>query len=234
MKNTNLFILASLSVALPLFFIVKFGVKPRPKPVIKLSNFEDYNKVGEVLFSSLSRDIERHQVVAVGIYNSEDLKIVDGFIEHSIKAKKFFDEVIVFTNQKALFSVPTTYMPFSSREKVLTYLDEKINFGQKVLIVIRSWDSPQFQEDSFINSLEIKDKVLSFTILRGSHDLDKLRKDCGLTGREGIKTSCIAYKQSAKLIKKTDKDKNMISAERYGLRDYVVTIIQSKTVTQNN
>ncbi len=228
MKNSYLVILASLIMIIPLTFIIKFGISPRPKPVIKPSNFESYEEVGKVLFSQLARDIEKHPIVAIGISNSNDLKVVDGFVIQSIKAKKYFDEAIVLTNQRALFDIPTENMPYESRDNVIEYLDKKMSYGQKIILVVQNSDTPHFQKNSFVSNLEMKDKVLSITAMRGSTNPEELKKGCGGAGYQNgiIQIDCIAYQQSIKIYKKADRSKNMISAERYGLRDYVFTVIE--------
>ena len=226
MKNVSIVALAFLALIVPLFLIVKFGVNPRPKPVIKPSNFESFESIGKVLFSQLARDIENHPIVAIGISDLDDLKIVDGFVVQSIKSKKSFDEVIVLINQKVLFDVPTEHMPYEDREKVVSYLNEKLNYGQKIIVIAQNWDTPHFQKNSFVDNLEIKDEILSITATRGSMDLEELKQDCSGVGYDNIKISCIAYMQSTKIPKKADREKNMVSAERYGLRDYVYTVIE--------
>ena len=228
MKNSVLVILSLLGIAVPLFFIIKFGVNPRPKPIIKPSNFDSFEKIGSVLFNQLARDIENHPIVAIGVSDPDDLKIVDGFIVQSIKAQKSFDEVIVLINQKVLFDVPTEHMPYENKEKVVSYLNEKLSYGQKIVVIARNWDTPHFQQNSFVENLEIKDSILSITATRGSINLNELKQDCSGVGYspDNIKISCIAYMQSTKLPKIADRNRNMISAERYGLRDYVFTVIE--------
>lgn len=228
MKNSVLIVFASVAIIVPSFFIIKYGVNPRPKPIIKPSNFETFESIGSVLFSQLARDIETHPIIAIGISDPDDLKIVDGFIVQSIKSKKSFDEVVILINQKVLFDVPTEHMPYENRERVISYLNEKISYGQKIIVIAQNWDTPHFQTDSFVGNLEIKDKILSITATRGSTNLDNLKRDCGGVGysTDNIKISCIAYMQSTKIPKKANREKNMVSAERYGLRDYVYTVIE--------
>lgn len=226
-----------------LVLIVQFGLNPRAKPIIKPSNFSNFEMIGQTIFRQLHKDINPSHIVAFGVHQATDLQIISGLLKASQKYKRPFDMLLILNHLKVDWQDKTKAMALQVQSlnqenyaSILKFLKEKQAQAQKVLLVANPEDVTHLQDQSLIGFLErdLEQPILSFVRSDCSFELEALRDLQSLCRQQSksstsfLHLSCLTYQKSLWLkklkSKKVDKNKNIVFLEQYGLTDYIYFI----------
>ena len=224
--------------------IIKFGLNPRPKPIIKPSNFFEFEVIGQTIYRQLHKDIHLFNLVAFGINQNVNLDVVTGLLDTSKKYGHPFQTVLILNHLKSEWqkkikntSLPDylriEYLNDKNYQSVLEFLKKQQTSLQKTLIIANPEDVFHLEGQSLVQFLEsdLSLSILSFIHVGCALELKKIKEFQALCRRQTQKTSsfshlsCLAYQKSAWLKKlkteKIDKNKNIVFLEQYGLLDYI-------------
>ena len=223
--------------------IVQFGLNPRPKPIIKPSNFSEPEIIGQTIYRQLHKDIHLFNLVAFGVNHHINLDVILGLLNASEKYGHPFQQVLILNHLKSEWEKKIRDTPLSKLKVeslsgknykiVLEFLKKQQISSQKTLIIANPGDIFHLEDQSLIRFLEsdLSLSILSFIHVGCELELKKIKEFQTFCRRQTQKTSsfshlsCLAYQKSAWLkklkTKKFDKNKNVIFLEQYGLLDYV-------------
>ena len=223
--------------------VIQFGLNPRPKPIIKPSNFSDPEKIGQTIYRQLHKDIHLFHLIAFGIDHTFNLDIVLGLLDTSKKYGHSFQQVLILNHFKSewekkaggtsLSDLKVEYLNDKNYQFILELLKKQQASPQKTLIIANPGDVFHLEGQSLIQFLEsdLSLSILSFIHVGCALELKKIKEFQALCRRQTQKTSnfshlsCLAYQKSAWLkkfkTKKFDKNKNIVFLEQYGLLDYI-------------
>ena len=223
--------------------IAKFGLNPRPKPIIKPSNFFEFGMIGQTIYRQLHKDIHLFNLVAFGINQDVNLDVILGLLNTSKKYGHPFQKVLILnhlrsewqkrTRDTSLSDLKVEYLHDKKYQSVLEVLKKQQTSLQKTLIIANPEDVFHLESQSLVQFLEsdLSLSILSFVHVGCELELKKIKEFQALCRRQTQKTSnfthlsCLAYQKSAWLkklkTKKINKDKNVVFLEQYGLLDYI-------------
>ena len=223
--------------------IIQFGLNPRPKPIIKPSNFSKPEKIGQTIYKQLHKDIHLFHLVAFGIHHGVNLDVVLGLLDTSKKYEHPFQQVLILNHLKSewekkikntsFVDLKVEYLSDKNYKFILEFLKKQQMSPQKTLIIANPGDVFHLDGQSLIQFLEsdLSLSILSFIHVGCALDLKTIKEFQALCRRQTQKTSsfshlsCLAYQKSVWLkklkTKKFDKNKNVVFLEQYSLLDYV-------------
>ena len=216
-----IWIVIAFCVSTSVYFTIRYGLRPKPVPVINPTQFEEPEQIGAVVFKRLKQNIRADQLVLLGSSNGEeeDTRIWDGF------AKAASDdgaqvEVIAMRDTAA------------DKDAVFSRVDQALKERKLVIVRGATPEISHMVENSMSRLLDKQRKhpVLSISILRlaiNATDADNLQVQCLDTESEAghRKLDCAAQKVARKYLKrKLAADKLWAVMERHGLKEYLVFI----------
>ncbi len=220
--------------------IFQFGLNPRPKPVIKPSNFSNFHVIGQTIFKQLHKDIHSSKVVAFGINKSFNLDIILSLLHTSQSYKKNFHTVLILSPMKSEWENKAKHFPSlnvrvehltQNYTDILRLLKKQQTQLKKTLMIATPEDvfHPNAQSLVSLLELDLGVSILSFIAMESVFDLEKLRQMQSLCRQQSkvdlsfSHLSCIAYQESRWLKKlktnKINKDQNIVFLKQY--RDYI-------------
>ena len=237
------FSLLGVIVVCLVILIVRFGLNPKPKPIIKPSNFTEFGVIGETIYRQLHKEIHLFKIVAFGIQNHAHLDVILNLLRTSRKYGHLFHTVLVLnplrnewqrkTRDTSLSDLQVEYLSDRNYQSVLKFLEDQQNSLKKTLVIANPEDVFHLQNRSLIQFLEsdLYLSILSFIHVECELDpgkLKELQRFCRQQTRETSSfshLSCLAYQKSTWLkklrTKKINKNQNIIFLEQYGLLDYI-------------
>lgn len=240
-----LWILTAVVISTGVYFTIRYGLRPKPIPVLNPTEFSELNQIGTVLYKRLHQNIRAERLVLLG--SSEDVKNYEqvwaGLIDSALADK----EKIVFFVREGLKPLATKS---TAGADIVTFTEAQIKNGElfteissriqrKQLVVVHAWtpEITHLVKDSIAQRIDpiVKHPVLSISSLRFAiqdTEVDSLQPQCLNAAAEdhidGIqRLSCAAYKVARKYLKKHLPVANIWAvAERHGLKEYLVFIHQ--------
>ena len=228
--------------------IVQFGLNPKPKPIIKPSNFTQFGMIGKTIYRQLHKEIHLFKIVAFGVHHHTNLDIILDLLSTSKAYKHPFHTVLILnhlqanplkskwqrkTKDTSLSDLQVKYLSDGNYQSVLQFLKDQQSSFKKTLMIANPEDVFHLQKQSLIQFLEsdLSLSILSFIHVECELDLEKIQELQKFCRQQTKKTSsfshlsCLAYQKSTWLkrlkTKKINKDKNIIFLEQYGLLDYI-------------
>lgn len=237
-----LWIFVAVVISTGVYFTIRYGLRPKPIPVLNPTQFQELKHIGTVLYKHLQQNIRAERIVLLG--SSEDVKdyelIWSGLIESALADK---EKIVYFVREgmKPLPSLPgTEVVTFSEAQAQSDQLFKEMGqrMKRKQLVIVHAWtpEITHLVKDSISQRMDpvIRHPVLSISSLRFAiqdAEVDDLQPQC-LAPREedqaGMKRlSCAAFKVARKFLKKNlDAGQIWAVAERHGLKEYLVFIHQ--------
>ncbi|MCB0393928.1 MAG: hypothetical protein KDD25_05185, partial [Bdellovibrionales bacterium] len=93
MKNLY-WVFIAIVILLGAYASIKFGLEPKAVPVVKPSNFEDPQKIGEVIHRQLFQKMDEYSIVAIG---QESIPLTESVVEGLVRENEFgkpFDQIV--------------------------------------------------------------------------------------------------------------------------------------------
>jgi hypothetical protein len=234
-----LWIILAVMISTGVYFTIRYGLRPKPIPVLNPTEFENLKQVGVVLYKRLHQNIRTERIVMLG--SSEDVKNYEqiwlGLAESALADK---EKLVVFVREGLKASdIPGV--------EVVTFTMNEVNSGtlfknvasrvaRKQLVVVhaRTPEITHLIKNSMSQKLDsvVGHPVLALSSLRfaiGEADVNSLQPQCldPTDADDGIKLHCAAYKVARKFLKKRlEPTKIWAVAERHGLKEFLVFIHQ--------
>lgn len=232
-----MWILLAVLISTGVYFTIRYGLRPKPVPVLNPTHFTQLNEIGVVLYKVLYQNIRTERIVLLG--SSEDVKDYDqvwaGLAESALADK-----------EKLVFFVREGMKPLanSSGADVVTFTDAQVKSGElfqevnqrlarKQLVIVHAWthEITHLVKDSISQKIDpvIRHPVLAISTLRfaiEAADVSTLQPQCLDASDDGLKKlKCASYKVARKFLKKRlVADRIWAVAERHGLKEYLVFI----------
>lgn len=208
-------------VSTSVYFTIRYGLRPKPVPVMNPTQFEGPEQIGVVVYKRLRQNVRADMLVLLGASNGaqdEDAKVWDGF------------EKAAAADGENVFPMKTSDYP--DKESLFKTADEALKARKLVIIRGLTPEVSHFAENSLSRQLDSQRKhpVLSISIQRlaiNKADADDLQTQCLDTESESghRKLDCAAQKVARKYLKrKLEADKLWAVVERHGLKEYLVFI----------
>lgn len=207
-------------ISTSVYFTIRYGLRPKPVPVINPTQFETPEQIGVVIYKRLRQNVRADQLVILGSSNGEreeDSKIWDGFTKEAtaeggrvetIRSDEIGDKTALFKK-----------------------VDEALKAKKFVIVRGLTPEVSHLTQNSLSRDLDRQRKhpVLSISIMRlaiNKIDADDLQTQCLSTDDESVrKLDCAAQKVARKYLKrKLEADKLWAVMERHGLKEYLVFV----------
>lgn len=236
-----LWILVAVVISTGVYFTIRYGLRPKPIPVLNPTEFQDLKQIGVVLYKRLHQNIRAERLVVLG--SSDEIKdyeqVWQGLAE-SVLADK--EKLVIFIREGM------KNPPAIAGVDVATYTMEQVQSGEffkevtgriarKQLVAVLAWtpEATHLVKESLSQKLDpaVRHPVLALSTLRfaiDEADVSSLQPQCldASPGADELKKlKCAAYKVARKFLKKRlDAGRIWAVAERHGLKEFLVFIHQ--------
>lgn len=216
-----IWIIAAFCVSTGVYFTIRYGLRPKPIPVMNPTQFENPEQIGVVVYKRLRQNVRADRVVVLGSSpgSEEDGQIWLGF-EKAASADK---ETVVVMPLKEV----------SDKEALFAKIQEAIQARKLVLVTGLTTEVSHLVPDSFVKLLEKSRKhpVHSIAIQRlavTTPEYDDVQTQClDATEEESghHRLECAAQRVARKYLKrKLAPDQLWGVMERHGLKEYLLFI----------
>lgn len=236
-----LWIFLAVLISTGVYFTIRYGLRPKPIPVLNPTEFQQLKQIGVVLYKRLHQNIRTERLVILG--SGEDVKDYDqiwsGLSESALADK---EKLVFFVREGMKPPAP------QGGAEVIGFTETHLNGGQlfqeiaqrlqrKQLVIVHAWthEVSHLMQNSISEKMEpmVHHPVLSLSTLRfavDEADIGALQPQC-LDATPGAgdqkKLKCAAYKVARKFLKKRlDTGRIWAVAERHGLKEFLVFIHQ--------
>ncbi|MBX3020754.1 MAG: hypothetical protein KF799_03695 [Bdellovibrionales bacterium] len=230
------FLVAAL-VSTGVYFTIRYGLRPKPIPVMNPTQFTDLEQIGVVIYKRLRHDIRAERLVVLGTTSDmpQDSKLWTGFFKAAAADK----EKIVFFPRKDIAQVPEIenleIIPFDEASvqngQFFKLIQERMKAGQLIIVHGLTNEVSHLINGSLSRQLDrvVQHPVLSISSLRFAlkqEDRDSLQTLCLDTNPTGEnKLACAGQKVARKYLRKNlDAAKIWAVMERHGLKEYLVFV----------
>lgn len=236
MKRWIWFIVAAL-VSTGVYFTIRYGLRPKPIPVMNPTEFANLEQIGVVIYKRLRPDIRSERLVILGSTQDipQDEQLWSGFLKAALADKEkmvlFMREgVPAMTQAPELESISFSDADIQSGE-FLNKVKERIKSGQLIVVHGFTREVSHLVDGSLSRQLEkvAKHPVLSLSSMRFAlkqEDRDSLQTQCLATESTGeTRLACAGQKVARKYVRKNlDPSKIWGVMERHGLKEYLVFV----------
>lgn len=211
--------------------VIKFGLNPKPIPIIKASNFEEPEKFSRYIYRQLYTKLKLSPVIAFGtdeLYNYDD-KLIENFFR--LLGQELKKTVSVYSDRDFLEYTPQmSSVKFTRISEVnVKSLIQEIKEDKEFLVVIilKQKNVLHNYKDSLVNQLEfaLGKEALSFSFQTLEEaDLSKPFTPCNNGGQFEQWLECLKElkARSIQTSKKIDKTKTIGILERVSEKDFLI------------
>lgn len=239
-----LWILLAVFISTGVYFTIRYGLRPKPIPVLDPTDFTELRQIGVVIYKRLHQNVRAERLVVLG--SSDEVKnyeqVWTGLIESAIADK-----------EKLVFFLEEGLKPLANPEnaEVVNFNEAQVASGslyeevarrlqrkQLVIVHARTVRSSHLVKDSLSLKLDpvVKHPVLAISETKlavAESDVNNLYPQCVLVPSDPgdpadlTRLKCAAYKVARKFLKKRlAPDRIWAVVERHGLKEYLVFIHQ--------
>lgn len=214
-------LIIAICVSTAVYFTIRYGLRPKPIPVMNPTAFEAPEQIGIVIYKRLRQNIRAERLLILGTTPGveDDIEVWNGLVKAAIADGETVDFI-------ALNETGT------DREAVYKRIHESIKSRKLVVLRGVTTETSHFMKDSWSKELDraMKHPVLAISTLRLAvkpEEYDDLQKECLDPQEEDgqRRLDCAAQKVARKFLKrKLAPDKIWAVMERHGLKEYLVFI----------
>lgn len=236
-----IWIIVAILVSTGVYFTIRYGLRPKPIPVMNPTSFERLDQIGIVTYKRLRQNIRSERVVVLGLSAevAKSSEVWMGLLEAAAAEK---ERVVVFpvSGQIQVPAVPNVEVIRYSEEAhksgdLVQLAHNRMKGGQLVVVIGPTEEVSHLVKNSVTQQLErvVGHPVLSISTLRfavSEEASTELEPHClEPTAEKDVvrRLSCAASRVSRKYMKKKlAPDKIWAVTERHGLKEYLVFIHQ--------
>lgn len=235
-----IWILLALAISTAVYFTIRYGLRPRPVPIMNPTSFQTLDEVGVVIYKRLRQNIRSERIVLFG--SNEEVKgsvrVWTGLIQAALADREklvvFYPRGTSAVAQSGLDTVPFDEDMIQSGAFVQKVKD-RLQAGHLVVVEGLTRDVSHFVDRSLSRRLdhEVRHPVLAISTLRfavndtGGDDLDQRCLDTNADHDSLRRLDCAARRVSRKFAKKKlASDKIWAVMERHGLKEYLLFVYE--------
>lgn len=236
-----IWILVAISVSTTVYFTIRYGLRPKPIPVMNPTSFERREQIGIVVYKRLRQNIRSERLVLLGgapdvIGNAE---IWSGLLQAAAADK---ERIVVFSPDRDLPLAPSEQVeivPYSEEAfqngTLVELAHERLASGRLVILIATTSQVSHLVSRSLSQQLDRKmgHPVLSVSSLKFVLDeegINEMEPEClePSADKDAMRRlSCAASRVSRKYSKKRlAREKIWAVMERHGLKEYLIFIHQ--------
>ena len=234
-----LWILLAVIISTAVYFTIRYGLRPKPVPVLNPTSFAELNEIGVVLYKVLYQSIRTERIVLLG--SSDEVKDYDRVWAGLVASALADKEKLVFFVREGMKPLPNSdgadVVTFTQAQEKSGDLFQEVSkrLARKQLVIVHAWTNEvtHLVKESISQKIDpvIRHPVLAISTLRfaiDEADANTLQPPCLDASDDGLKKlKCASYKVARKFLKKRlAADRIWAVAERHGLKEYLVFIHQ--------
>jgi len=215
-----IWIIVAVCTSTAVYFTIRYGLRPKPIPVMNPTHFETAEQIGDMVYKRLRQNVRSDRMVLLGSApgSEEDAQVWDGFARAAAADKE---------NVEMLYLKDVT-----DKEAFFKRLQESIKAKKLVLVQGLTPEVSHLVADSWSRQLDRQRKhpVLSVSVLRlaiNPEEYDDVQTQCLDPNDESgqKRLECAAQRVARKYLKrKLAPEKTWAVMERHGLKEYLLFI----------
>lgn len=235
-----IWILLALAISTSVYFTIRYGLRPRPVPIMSPTAFETFDDIGTTIYKRLRQNIRSERIVLLG--SNDEVKgsaqMWSGLIKAALADREklvvFYPRGDTADGRPGLDTVAFDEGMIESGA-FMKKVKDRLQAGHLVLVEGLTRDISHFVDRSLSHGLdrEVHHPVLAISTLRfivddtGGDDLDQRCLDTN-ADRDGLqRLDCAARRVSRKFAKKKlAPDKIWAVMERHGLKEYLLFVYE--------
>ena len=225
----------SIFISTGVYFTIRYGLRPKPIPVMNATEFEQAPQIGAVIYRRLGDEIRSEHVLVLG----SDMTLADsgevwtGLLK---TARADHVEVPVIFQREGLNSIDSGGVPIIPYNEqmvisgeLVSLIKAKIQPGQLVIVHATTDEASHLHAESLSRSLdkELERPVLAFSTVNASlsaEEQERLITQCYDSHKEAAGRIDCSQVRESKLLSKKKSGKIWAVMERHGLKEYLVFI----------
>jgi len=236
-----IWILLALSISTGAYFTIRYGLRPKPIPVMNASAFANVYEIGVVTYKRLRQNVRAERVLVLGSNPEvrDAAEVWSGFLDAALadgaKLTVFTKEGIAPLNPKGKIQA----IPFTQADQDSGALTDRVlarlKASQLVVVHAGTLDVTHLMPNSISHRLDkaVQHPVMSLSTMNlplAQAQGDDLQAHCldatpDASGAERL--ACAAFRAARKVKKKKlDQARIWAASERHGLKEFLVFIHQ--------
>jgi hypothetical protein len=225
----------SLFISTSVYFTIRYGLRPKPIPVMNASEFEQPPQIGAVIYRRLVEEIRSEHLLLLG----SDMNLADsgqlwtGLLK---TARADHAEIPVIFQREGLPSVEgdgVPIIPYSEQMvasgDLVKMIKAKIQPGQLVIVHGTTDEVSHLHPESLSRILdkELERPVLALSTVNATlspEEQERLMKQCYASKKEAAARIDCSQVRESRLLGKRKSGKIWASMERHGLKEYLVFV----------
>jgi hypothetical protein len=230
------------------FFLLRYGVGPRPIGIMKPTEFERGEQIGAVVYRRLRQDFRNESRVVLGVQPATEshLDMISGFLRTAAAEGGAYDVLILDPRLPGPRGIPPLQvMSFDlnkDAEQIANVLKVYHRENKRVVLVTANHFSTHLIKENPIHRLEtiLQKPILAISLTQLALRRDEERKlepPC-VGGAHNVQGTaplgCAILRQSQRLYRKnlTPKAEILATMEQHGLTDYLLFIHGNRPSTE--
>lgn len=215
-----IWVIVAISISTAVYFTIRYGLRPKPIPVLNPTHFENAEQIGTSIYKLLRQNVRADHLVLLGSSPGmeEDALIWDGFAKAAAVDRESVETIVL--------------KDVTDRAVMLSQIREWIKAKKLVLVRGLTPEVSHLVKESWSKYFdrELKHPVLSISTMRlaiNPEEYDDVQTQCldpdDDTGLR--KLDCAAQKVARKYLKRNlAPEKLWAVMERHGLKEYLLFI----------
>lgn len=222
------------------YFTIRYGLRPKPIPILNPTHFENPEQIGAVIYRRLRQNLRSERLLVIGSKKdlAQSAEIWNGFLKTAMADKMKIDQFYQWPNlalPTSASQLQTVYLQEAdlANEDLLKNIHQSIQRGSVVIVHVPTEEATHLVKGSLTRKLEQLPNipVFSISIVPWSINAEgtkALAEECtqpDSPDRLDLQLQCAVYRLSRKFLrKKLDPSKSWAAAERHGLKEYLLFI----------
>ena len=233
-------ILIALISSVGVYFTIRYGLRPKPIPILNPTHFENPEQIGAVMYRRLRQNLRAEQLLVLGSHKDipQSAEIWNGFLKTAMADKMKIDQFYQWPNvplPTTAGQLQTIYLQDAdvASDELLKNIHQSIQRGSVVIVNAPTQEATHLVQGSLSRRLEKLPNipVFSISIVPWAINAEATKvfaEDCSnpdATENANKMLNCAVYRLSKKFLrKKLDPSQSWAAAERHGLKEYLLFI----------
>lgn len=240
-----IWVILSVAISTLVYFTIRYGLNPKPIPLMNLTQFEDLEQMGAVVYKRLRQNMRQERVIIIGSSPEviSEMSVWSGFFKTALADRFKIDVVFQRRGQKEIPKLGDwETVEFDQTEiasgELFGKIKSRLQRGHLVVVHTSTVEGTHLVKSSLSKELDrsLRQPVISISTLPLALDSqaeDDLQALC-LNDRdeEGVfRLNCAANRAAKKALKKKpDPTKSWAVLERHGLKEFLLFVYHNPSV----
>jgi hypothetical protein len=235
-----IWIAIAVAISTSVYFTIRYGLSPKPIPVINLTSFGNEEEIGAVVYRRLRQNILQERLLILG--SNPDLtnpqEVWTGFLKTALADKIKIDVLFQRTNTHSIPQIGAIeIVPFDQTAavsgKLVVDVKARLQRGHIVVVHATTIEASHLIKNSLSKQLDsvLRQPVLSIATMAlavGKEEEEGIQALCLDAGKDEhghFRLNCAAMKAARKVKrKKPDPSKMWAVLERHGLKEFLLFV----------